>query len=225
MDGLRHPFLFLALALMVIVIMVEVGAAATLGSSAKSLDIPVPGFGIPYLALVDTLVLFTTLLFCSPFLISHRLQGRIQGCITLLLSIGMLLLTITLIFSAFTSLTLMATLLISPIFGTFAYFAIYGDFDVEAAAIILSLSMFLKIGFAGCLIAAQQRFLQNTGLVLIVLTSLINTLIVTFLHNLVPGMLASITDAIAAIIIAIIALIWLIVFCLGSLISIVKAIS
>lgn len=225
MSTLRHPFLFLALALMVIAVVVEIGATATLGSPAKSLDVPAPGFGIPYLALVDILVLFTTLLFCSPLLISHRLQGRVQGIVTLIISVVMLLLAIALILSAFASLILMVTLLISPIFGTIAYFVLYSDFDVAAARVLLSLSIFLKLGFAGCLIAAQQRFLQNTGLVLIILTSLLSTLIVSFAHVLVPGVLVSITDAIAAIIVAIIALIWLLFFCIGSLISVVKAIA
>lgn len=225
MDSLRRPFLFLALALMVVVVAIEIGAVATLGSPAKSLDIPAPGLGISYLALLDTLVLFTALLFCSPLLISHRLQGRVQGIITLIISIVMMLLTIALILSSFSNLILMVTLLISPIFGTIAYFVLYGDFDVEAARVLLSLAMLLKLGFSGCLIAAQQRFLQNTGLILIILTSLLNTLIVSLLHTLVPGFLVSITDGIAAIVIAIIALIWLLFFCIGSLISIAKAIA
>ena len=84
--------------------------------------------------------------------------------------------------------------------------------------------MTLKFGFIVCLILAHQRFLQNKGLVLIVLTSLLANLIIGFLHNFVPGPLVSITDAIGAIIVGILAVIWAIVLLIFSIISIIKAI-
>ena len=56
------------------------------------------------------------------------------------------------------------------------------------------------------------------------LTSLLANVIVSFLHGLVPSVLVSITDAIAAIIVAILALIWAIVLLVFSVVSIVKAI-
>ena len=82
--------------------------------------------------------------------------------------------------------------------------------------------MLLKIGFAVCLVIAHQRFLQNRGLVLIVLTSLVAGIVVSFLHGFVPLILVSITDAVAAIIIGIIAVIWAIVLLVGSLVSVFK---
>jgi MFS superfamily sulfate permease-like transporter len=51
--------------------------------------------------------------------------------------------------------------------------------------------MTLKIPFGVCLVLAQQRFRQNKGLVLMVLTFFVATAIVSFLHGLVPGFLVS----------------------------------
>jgi hypothetical protein len=72
---------------------------------------------------------------------------------------------------------------------------------------------------------AHQRFLQNKGLVLIIATSLIASIIVSFLHGLVPLFLVSITDAIAGIVVAIIAVIWGIFFLIGSIPAIIRAVT
>jgi hypothetical protein len=50
--------------------------------------------------------------------------------------------------------------------------------------------------------------LQNKGLVLIIVCSLLANLSVSFLHGLVPSVLVSITDGIAGIILLILAAIW-----------------
>jgi VanZ family protein len=84
--------------------------------------------------------------------------------------------------------------------------------------------MGLKLGFVVCLLLAHQRFLQNKGLVLLVLTSLLANLIIGFLHNFVPLPLVSITDAIGAIVVAILAVIWALVLLIFAIISIIKAI-
>jgi hypothetical protein len=97
------------------------------------------------------------------------------------------------------------------------YLAVYGFFNRGGAGITLGLLMTLKIAFGVCLVLAQQRFLQNRGLVLMVLTSFAATAIISFLHGLVPGFLVSITDAIGAIIVAIPAVIWAIFLLFGSL--------
>jgi len=60
---------------------------------------------------------------------------------------------------------------------------------------------------------------------LFILTSLLATLIIGYLHGLVPLFLVSITDAIAAIVVAILALLWAIWFALRSLPAIIKAVS
>jgi VanZ family protein len=84
--------------------------------------------------------------------------------------------------------------------------------------------MALKLGFAVCLVLAQQRFLQNKGLVLIILTSLLATFIISVLHSFVPGFLVSITDNIAGIIVALLAAIWAVAFLIGAVMSVTKAV-
>ena len=61
------------------------------------------------------------------------------------------------------------------------------------------------------------------GLVLIVLTSLVAGLVVSFLHGFVPGILVSITDAVAGIVVAILAILWAAFLLLGSVFSVVAA--
>lgn len=230
-DQLRRPFFFLALALIVIIVLVElasvklVGLASGAGGAAAALDAPTPGFGIAYLALVDALVLFSLVLIALSLLLPEALHGRLQGIVTLLVSLLALSFSLILLVTAIGLLILMVSLLIAPIFGTIAYFAIYAHFDRDSAAITLGMLSALKIGFGACLVAAQQRFLQNKGLVLIVATSLAANLLLAFLHGLVPGFLVSITDMLGAVIIAVLALVWAVVFLFGSVIAIVKAVA
>jgi VanZ family protein len=111
-----------------------------------------------------------------------------------------------------------------PIIGPIAYLAIYGHLSAVTRPSPLSLITALKLGFVACLVLAHQRFLQNKGLVLIVLTSLLANLIISFLHNFVPIPLVSITDAIGAIVVAILAVIWAIILFIFAIISIIKAV-
>jgi hypothetical protein len=121
-------------------------------------------------------------------------------------------------------LILMVTLLLAVPFGTLAYLAIYGFFNRGGAAAVLGLLMVLKVGVGASLIAAQQRFLQNKGLVLLVLSTLLCSAIVSLLHGIVPGILVSITDAIGAIINGICGLIWAVVLLIGAIPAILKAV-
>jgi hypothetical protein len=89
---------------------------------------------------------------------------------------------------------------------------------------VLSLLMFLKIVFAIMLVLAQPRFLQNKGLVALVITSLVANLVLAFLQGLVPIILVSIVDELAAIVFAIVAIIWGIILLIGSIPAIVKAV-
>ena len=121
-------------------------------------------------------------------------------------------------------LILMISLLLAIPFGTIICLILYGSFNRAGADIALSLIMLLKLGFAVSLFFAQQRILQSKGLVLLVLTSLLATVIVSFLLGIVPEFLVSITDAIAAIIVGILTVIWGIILLIGSGVSIVKVI-
>ena len=228
---LRKPFFIVALFLMLCVVLAEIGSAMwinfgdqTTANMASSLDAARPGYGIIYLSFLDSLLFYVTLLIGLALIFPERIQARVQGCATFIISFFGCFGMITAIFFALTMLLLMVTLLLSPIFGTIAYFAIYADFDRGAANLTLSLIMTLKIAFAVFLVLAQQRFLQGKTLVLLIFTSLLANLIIAFLLNLVPGVLVSITDVIGAIIVAILAVIWAIFFLIGAIISIVKAI-
>jgi hypothetical protein len=183
-----------------------------------------PGKAIRYLGLLDTLLLFTVALIAVSLVVSERVTGRVQGIATLIVSFLCLIAGIKMIFVALAELILMVTLFLAVPFGTLVYLAKYGFFDRGTASAILSLVMLLKLGFAAFLVLAQQRFVTLKGLVLIIVTSLIAVLIVSFLHGLVPGILVSITDAIAAIIVAILGVIWALLLLIGSLVSIFKAI-
>lgn len=191
-------------------------------NQAASDDGP-PGIGIPYLALVDGVLAYTLALITLALIAPQRLQSKVQGIVSLILSLLLLIGGIVLVLMAIAKLILMVTLLFAPPFGTIAYFALFGGFNTTAAAIVLSLLMLLKLVSAGALIVAQQRFLENKGLVLLVLTSLVATIIVSFLHGLVPSPLVSITDALAAIVVGVLGVVWALSVLIGSISSVFAA--
>ena len=218
-DRLRTPFFIAALVLIVIAVLIEVGMAiAGIGSSGDT-----PGIGLKYLAFLDGALLFTVGLMGLALLVKEKVQARTQGCITAIFSLVLLIVAVLAILLALAELILMISLLLAVPFGTIAYFAIYGDFAKGQAAGILALLMLLKLAFGVCLMLAQQRFIQNKGLVLIFLSSLLGNVVIGLLHGIVPGVLVSITDNIAAIIVAIIGVIWAIFLFVGSIGPILKA--
>src|SRR5262249_19946334 len=153
-------------------LMVELGSWA-----ASAFGVSNVGKGIPALALLDGLVLYATVIIGIALLVPERVQSKVQGIVTLVFSFLLLLACIKVIFVDLALLILMVSLLMSVPFGTMAYFAIWADFPVDTAAAALGVLMTLKIAFAVCLVLAQQRFLQNKGLVLIIVTSLVCNLV------------------------------------------------
>lgn len=220
LGELRKPLFLIAMALILIALLIEIGSGLVAGFGARA-----GGLGVPSLALLDGLLTFTIALIACSLLIPERAQGRIQGVATLIVSLIVIFAGIAKIFAAIGKLFLMIGLLLSPIFGTIAYFIVFARFPRGEAAFSLSLLMTLKLFFAGFLVFAHQRFLQNKGLVLLALSSFIATIIIGYLHGFVPGFLVSVTDAVAAIIVALIAVIWAVVFLVGSIISVVKAVA
>lgn len=224
---LRKPFFIAAVVLIVLIVLIELGSLGFLGPAAEAVpqyqDLSTPGFGIPYLALLDGLVLFTAVLMALSLVVPERFHGRVQGIVTLIFSLLMLLGSILLILIAVALLVLMVSLLLAVPFGTIVYMAVYADFGVGAARATLGSLMFLKLAFAVCLVLSHQRFLENKGLVLIILTSLLANVIISFLHGFVPGFLVSITDDLGAIVVGILAAIWALVFLIGSIPAVVKA--
>jgi hypothetical protein len=228
LDTLRRVPLVIALLLITLALIIEAGASAklrTLNVPSNSLDAATPGYGILSLAFLDSITLFITVLIALPMVFPKRFLGRIQGIVTLIFSILLLIADIVMIIGAFVLLILMVSLLLAPIFGTIAYLAIYGRFDTDSARNTLALVMTLKLFFALCLLLAQQSFLKNKGLVFMVLLTLLCTFLVSFLQGFVPGILASITDDIAALIVGIITAILAIIQLILSIVSVVKAVT
>ena len=100
-----------------------------------------------------------------------------------------------------------------------------GILAYSLARLVLALVLPINIESSICVVVATQRYRKDIGLILMILTSFIATIIVSFLHGLVPGPIVSITDALAAIIVGIIALIWAIVVLIGSIIATVFALT
>lgn len=181
-----------------------------------------PGYGIRSLAIVDGLLLFTVALVGLALLVPERIYGRLQGIATLVASLLFLLGAFFLALATVALVFTMIGLFLAGPFGTIAYLALWGSFRVGAAEATLGVLLLLKIAFGVCLVLAQPRFLQNKGLVLLVLTSLVANVVVSFLVGFPPRILASITDVIGAIVCAVLAALWAIVFLVGSIVSIIK---
>jgi hypothetical protein len=241
MDALRRPFFLIALVAAGLVVLVELGsslligghdATAALAGQAQQLGVEqlgggtvreAPGRAISYLALVDGIVLYTAALMGASLLVPEKLHGRLQGVLTLVGAIVLIVVAVGLALAAVAELLVMVSLLFAPPFGTIAYLVVWGSFPRGDAAVLLSLLMFLKLVFAGALLLAHQRFLQNKGLVALVLTALVANIAVAFLHGMVPGVLVSILDDVGAVIVAILAIVWGVVLLVGSIPAVVKA--
>ncbi|WP_395672921.1 hypothetical protein [Inquilinus sp.] len=224
LDRLRIPFFIAAAILLFLAILVELASMAVLGTDTTSgLDLPTPGFGIRYLAILDLLLAYAVATMALGLLLPRGIQGRVQGIVGLVLSLLGLLAAIILIFIALGMLILMITLLVAVPFGTIAYLAAWGHFPEDTARITLSLVMLLKLAFCVCLVLAHQRFLQNKGLVILAAVSLGATWVVAFLQSFPPGFLVSIADVIGALVIAIVGAIWLILLLIGSIIAVVAS--
>jgi hypothetical protein len=230
-GDIRKIPLIITAALFVVCVLIELSATAFLKTDAGtpppgvSNTSDAPGLGIPYLALVDGLLAYTLIMMVLTFVLNANVQAKLQAILTLILSFFLVLGSIVLIFVALAKLLLMVALFFAIPFGTIAYLAIWGDFPRGAAAAILSLLMLLKIIASICLPIAHQRFLVAKGLIMMILTSFLCMIIVSFLHGIVPTPLVSITDALAAIIVGIIALIWGIVVLVGAIIATVQALT
>jgi hypothetical protein len=184
----------------------------------------VVGLGIPALAYLDGLLLYSLALIAAGYLVPARVVGRVQGVLTLIVAIVVILRAIVAILAALAKLLTMVALLLSIPFGTLVYLVVYGSFDKGGALAVLSLLFLLKLLVGGALVATHQRFLENKGLVLMLLTTLLVNVVISFLFGLLPGILASIVDAVAAILAGIVAVIWALILAIGAIVAIVLAI-
>jgi hypothetical protein len=224
----KLAFFFLGAFALALSVVVELGSLALLGNfntNQAIQDSPAPGIGIRALILIDFILAYAILLIAVDMAPGFRVVlGRIQGVVTLVLSILSIIIAIAAIYVAIALVVLMLSLLLSPPFGTIAYFAVWGSFDKSTARVILSASMFLKLIGVGMIVVSNPSFLKNIGFMLLMICSLAATFILGLLHAFPPSFLVSITDAIGAIIAGIIALIWSVVLLIGAIFAIIRAI-
>ncbi|MBR0748763.1 hypothetical protein JQ582_33015 [Bradyrhizobium japonicum] len=228
MSKAKLAFFFLGVLTLAFAIIVESVTGASLPqyrATAAVPNVPPPGIGIRSLIFFDAVLAYTLWLLAIDFFPGLRaIFARLQGALTLVLSIVGILLALAFVIAAINLITTMLTLLVSPPFGTIAYFAAWGNFDKTPARMVIDLSMFLKI-LGLCFIAASNPlFLRNKGFVLLFGFSLGLTFVLGLLHALPPSFLVAITDALGAIITGIAALIWMIVLLIGAVFAIIRAI-
>jgi hypothetical protein len=220
---LRTPFFFLALLVVVAAYGLEIGSNWFLPGSGSSTQDVQSQLGIPSLWLLDSSLLWVLVEIALQLFLNKNLVGRVQGVISLILSIVVIIFGIKTLIVAFVELLVMVALL-SSFFGWLVYIPLFAFFDTGAAATVLGTLTLFKLVAVVLLVLAQQRFLENKGLVLLIALSLICDLLLSFLHGLPPGFLVSVTDAIGAIVISIIAIVYAIFQLIWAIIAIVRAI-
>lgn len=182
-----------------------------------------PGLAVPALAMLDGLLLFTIIMIALDLFTNQKVPVAAQSGATALFSLLILIAAVISALAALALVLLMVSLFLAVPFGTLAYLAVYGFFNRAGANVTLSLVMGLKVAFVICLFLAQQRFLQNITLLLLIGTSFLGSIVISFLHGLVPSILVSITDGVAAIVVAVLAAVWGLVILIPSIISLIKA--
>lgn len=224
MGFVQRICFFAGLLLILVASLIELGSAGQFGHTGGG-NMPRPGLGIPYLASLDLLMVYTLVLLSLDELGPIRaVLARVQGVVTFILCLLGLLVMIAMIFLALSLITLMVSMFVAVPFGTIAYLAIWGNFETGQAHRLLSVVMTFKLFGAGLLLFSRPLFLKNIGFVLLLATTLVCTLLLGILHSWFPRILVSITDSLGAIVIGILAAIWLIVFLIGAIPAIVNAI-
>jgi hypothetical protein len=122
----------------------------------------------------------------------------------LLVSIGLLILGITIAFSAFGKLLMMLATLLAVPFGTIVYIAEWAHFPRGEARPVLALSLTLVLVSGALVVVSDPRVVRNVRLVIAFLIALLLVALVTVAHGWFPLVIVSITDAVAAIIVAIV---------------------
>jgi hypothetical protein len=227
MDTAKIAIFLLGGFFLLLAVLIEAGATALLGpaSNVAGGELGRPGLGISYLALLDAVLVYTLATIASDFIAPLRaVLGRLQALVTFVLALVGLLATIVLLIIAFILLTLMVTLLLAVPFGTLAYLAAWGHFATGEARVLLSLLMSLKIAGVLAAVLSSPSLLKNKALVLLIGSSLGCTFLLGFLHALPPGILVSITDTVGALIAGVLAAIWMLVFLVGAIPGLVRAV-
>jgi polyferredoxin len=228
MDATRIALFFLGGFILLLAVVVELGsvlAFGTLGSTSGLTDVPRPGIGVRALVFVDVVLIYTLAMVVINEIPPLRpIFGRIQGILTLILSLIGVIVDIIFIFVTLALLILMVSLLLAAPFGTLLYFATWGDFDTGAVRAVLSLVMALKLAGLGIMVVSNPRLLKDKGLVFAAACSLLVAFLLGFLVAFPPSFLAAITDAVGALIAGVVGLVWMLIFLIVSILAVIRAI-
>ncbi len=215
----RTPLLITSTVLITLAFLLEIGSKIWVKASEAAR----PGVGIFGTAMLDILVMLTMVLMTLVAVgVPARIMGRVQGVATVIVSFLTIIASFIMLIATIVLLLIMIGLLVAIPFGTIAYLAVWGDFNRGGAAATLGLVMILKLVGAFCLVLYTLQVLKSKSLILLFACSILLTLVLSFLHGLVPIILVSITDAVGAIVALIVALIWGIYYLISGIISVVK---
>lgn len=244
LGEVRRPLFLIAAFALLLVVLVELGSGLVVGGGSAGPVGPMaagvpgvapdmidgvdaespPGNGIGYLVLVDGFLLFSVAMLGLSFLLSQRLYGRIQGIVTLVVSVLWLLWSLVMALAAFVLLMVMIGLFVAVPFGTIAYLAIWGFFPRGDAATVLGLLLFLKLVFLGFLVFSQQKFLRITALMIHIALSFVLQLVLGLVQGLLPFVVVSIGDQLMALVVAVVAIVGSLVSLVSSLPAVVNAV-
>lgn len=155
--------------------------------------------------------------------VSGQVMGRVQGVASLIAGIVGAIGGVVGVIFLFSELILMVGLFLAFPFGTIAYLATWGFFPYQAAAILVGLITFLKVAMVIMLSLAQPRLLKVKALVALVLTGLLLTVVIGFVHAWIPNPVTSIGDQITAIIVLIAGIVWAAMMTIGSVQAVARA--
>lgn len=224
MDATRTGLFCLGLFAFAMAILGELALGSVLGSLAVAGADSAPGLGIRMLGLIDLALGWTLALMAVEIIRPVGPLAKLQGFVTLVLSIFGILAGLLLIFATLSLLTLMVSLLLAFPFGTAVYMAAWGTFPAGTAQAVLALLMTFKLTGIALFMVATPALLKNKGLLLLLGLSVGLTFLTGLLIGFVPGVVAAIADVVGALISAISGTIWMVVLLIGAVGSILRAI-
>ncbi|HEY1656500.1 MAG TPA: hypothetical protein VGF86_15465 [Candidatus Tumulicola sp.] len=218
-DLRKPPYVF---AVIVIAIAVLLEMASNWLPQEVNAAVGASQLGISALWLLDISLFWTLFVGALAIIVRRDILGRLQGVATLVLSIVIILVGLKILLTDFILLLIMLALLAS-FFGWLVYFPLFAHFDTAQAVQVLGLLTLFKLVALALLIVAQQRFLRQTPLLVLIGLSLLCDLLLSFLHALPPGVLVSVTDALGAIVICIVAIVYALIQAIASIVAIIRA--
>ena len=163
-DLIKPLYVFAAIAILICVGL-EAGASWLPQPSGSALG--QGQLGIAALWLFDISLLWTLILGALAFVVDRNLLGKVQGIVTLVLSIVIILWGLKTLIIDFVLLLIMVALL-SSFFGWLVYVPLFAFFNTGQAAEFLGILTLFKLVALVLLVVAQRRFARQFGILLIV---------------------------------------------------------